>query len=86
MVLSWAFNSWEAPDAAAYVRMAFASIAGSTVAIVTVWGLVVWDLVRRNGKAQILTATLIAVAVTFFVGSNVAAAAESLLLRLSSLA
>ena len=35
------FNSYSAPDAAAYIRMAFATVAGQTIAVLTAVGLLV---------------------------------------------
>lgn len=60
------FNSWDAPDAAAYVRMAFAQVAGASIAIVTVAALVAQRIVRRRKLSDILTFALIAVVVTAF--------------------
>lgn len=48
MALVIIFNSNSAPDAAAYVRMAFAQVAGATVAIITVLGLLLHRIVRRS--------------------------------------
>lgn len=48
ILLGLIFLSQDAPDAAAYVRMAFAQVAGCVVAIGTVWWLVVHRLVRRS--------------------------------------
>lgn len=47
-LLSILAHSWGAPAAADYVRMAFATVSGSTVAIATVVGLWVFFLRRRS--------------------------------------
>jgi hypothetical protein len=84
LALTFSFNSWEAPDAAAYVRMAFASVAGSTIAIATVWGLLIRDIVHRNGRAQIATALIIALFVSYLAVSGIGAASRFLLQGLST--
>ena len=47
------FNSSSTPDAAAYVRMAFAQVVGATIAIVTVLGLLAHRILRRSPRATI---------------------------------
>ena len=42
------FNSYDTPDAASFVRMAFAQVAGATIAIGTAAGLFIQRIVRRN--------------------------------------
>ncbi|GAA1940950.1 hypothetical protein [Agromyces allii] len=51
LALGLAFNSYAAPDDAAFVRMAFAQVAGSTIAIVTMLALVALSLIRRTRAA-----------------------------------
>jgi hypothetical protein len=85
VALTLLFISRDAPDAEAYVRMAFASIAGITISLVTVWALVIWDIVHRNGKGQIATAIIIAVVVSYFAISGIGAASRFLLQGLASI-
>ena len=63
-LLTFIFNSWSAPDAEAYVRMAFASVAGSTIAIVTVLGVLVSRL--RERFSTVATFAVIALVVAFY--------------------
>lgn len=72
-------NSWDAPDAAAYVRMAFAAVAGSTIAIVTVVGLLVDRIVRRASLAAISTFAVIALVVVPLQVNAMSGAARNLL-------
>jgi hypothetical protein len=78
-------NSYSAPDAAAYVRMAFANVAGQTVAIVTVAGLLVWQIVSRARLTEIIRFAAIGAAVTFYAVSIIAAGGDMLLQRLDLL-
>lgn len=64
LAIGFLFNSWDAPDAAAYVRMAFAQVAGATIAIGTVAGLLLQRIIRRTSAGQIACFAFIAVAVT----------------------
>lgn len=82
VALMFAFNSWTEPDAAAYVRMAFAQVAGATIAIGTVVGLVLHRVVRRSPIGEIVWFAAIAVAIIAFQVGIVANAASSLLSRL----
>ncbi|WP_435748462.1 hypothetical protein [Microbacterium sp. PMB16] len=79
MGLGLAFNSWSAPDADAYVRMAFAQVAGATVAIVTVVGLVVQRIVRRSSVGDIAWFALIAVVITTWQVTGLSRTADFLL-------
>ena len=63
-LLTFVFNSWEAPDAEAYVRMAFASVAGSTLAIITVFAVLISRLRERFSTVAIYA--VIAVVVTYY--------------------
>ena len=63
LVLALFFNSWDAPTAADYVRMAFVSVACSTVAIVTVLGLLVDRIVRKAPLSTIAVLGVIALVV-----------------------
>ncbi|MFF2276801.1 hypothetical protein [Agromyces sp. NPDC058126] len=78
-----AFNSWSAPDDAAYVRMAFALVAAYTVAVITALGLVALSLVRRTRRATPMLIALAVIVMTFAVG-GLNLAAESLLRVLSN--
>ena len=82
MVLGIIFNSWSAPDADAYVRMAFAQVAGATIAIGTVVGLVVQRIARRRSIGDTAWFGLIAVVVTVWQISNLSRTADFLLIGL----
>lgn len=73
------FNSYTAPDAEAYVRMAFAQVAGATIAIGTVLGLVIQRIARRSPIRDTAWFGLIAVVVTAWQISNLARTADFLL-------
>jgi len=63
-LLTFVFNSWEAPNAEAYVRMAFASVAGSAIAIVTVFSVLISRL--RERFSTVVVCAVIAVVVTYY--------------------
>jgi hypothetical protein len=63
MALVMIFNSYTAPDAAAYIRMAFAQVAGATIAIITVVGLLLHRVVRRSPPSTIAWFAFIALIV-----------------------
>jgi len=73
----------EAPDDDAYVRMAFASVAGATIAIITVLGLLADRIVRRASASTIAIFTVIAVVVVPWQLGAVSGAGDLLLTRLS---
>ncbi|GAA2074413.1 hypothetical protein [Microbacterium hatanonis] len=73
------FNSYDAPDAAAYVRMAFAQVAGATIAIGTVAGLVVQRIIRRSSAGDVAWFAFIALVVTAWQVSNLSRTADFLL-------
>lgn len=73
------FNSYTAPNADAYVRMAFAQVAGATIAIGTVVGLVVQRIARRSPIRDTAWFGLIAVVVTAWQISNLTRTADFLL-------
>lgn len=73
------FNSYSAPDHDAYIRMAFAQVAGATIAIVTVLGLVLHRIVSRSPVGTIVWFALIAIAVISFQISQLARIASFLL-------
>lgn len=74
-----------APDAAAYVRIAFAEVVASTVAIMTVLGLAVHRIVWRRPARSITRLALIAVLVTWWQVGSIVATAATLVERLASL-
>ena len=80
-LLSIAANSWTSPDDADYVRMAFASVIGATVASVTVVGLWVFYLRRRS--PYLFWYTLGVVIVVAIQMSTISGAADTLLYRLA---
>ena len=63
MALVMIFNSYSAPDGAAYVRMAFAQVAGATIAIITVLGLLLHRVVRRSPPSTIAWFAFIALVI-----------------------
>jgi hypothetical protein len=82
MGLALAANSYGPPDDAAYVRMAFASVAGAAIAIGAVVGLVVDRIVRRASVSTIAIFGVIALVVVPWQLSIVSNAADLLLVRL----
>lgn len=80
LALVFACNSWGAPDDAAYVRMAFAQVAGSTVAIMTAVGVAVASRIRRTGATTALG--ILALFVTLTMIGSINTAAATLLQRL----
>ena len=73
------FMSYSAPDAAAYVRMAFASVAGATIAIITVLGLLIHRIVRRSPFGTIAWFAVIAVLITWWQLAGISSVANTLL-------
>lgn len=76
-------TSYDAPDDLAYVRMAFAQVAGATIAIGTAAGLVVQRIVRRSPLRDIVWSAVITVVITAWQLSTMSHAAETLLTRLA---
>jgi hypothetical protein len=75
--ISLAANSWTSPDAAAYVRMAFATVAGVIVAVASVLVLLVDRLVKRAPAG-----TMVALAIVALLwASSTLASTSDLLLR-----
>lgn len=82
MAIGVVFNSYSNPDADAYVRMAFAQVAGATIAMITVLGLVLHRVVRRSPIGTIAWFAFIAVVVISWQAAGLARAADLLLTRL----
>jgi hypothetical protein len=74
----------DAPDAAAWVQMAFGVVAGQTIAIVTVVGVLVTAIVRRSGVGSIATFAIIAGVVTSLALSTISSQAAHLVRLLGS--
>jgi len=72
-----------APADEDYVRMAFASVAGCTIGIVSVVGLLVDRIVRRASASTIALFAVIALVVAPWQLSGIAGASDLLLARLS---
>lgn len=72
-----------APTDEDYVRMAFASVAACTIAIVSVVGLLVDRIVRRATPSTIALFAVIALVVVPWQLSAISGAAEMLLVRLA---
>ncbi|PWC08108.1 hypothetical protein DF223_01770 [Mycetocola zhujimingii] len=73
------FNSYSAPGPDAYVRMAFAQVAGSTIAIVTVLALLLHRILSRSPVGTIAWFAFIAIVVISFQAFRLADAASFLL-------
>jgi hypothetical protein len=76
-------TSWSAPDPEAYVRMAFASVAGATLVIATVLGLLVDRIIRRATVSTIAIFAVIALMVVPDELGVLSRAADTLLFNLS---
>lgn len=81
--LGIAFGNVSAPDDEAYVRMAFATVAGATIAIACILGLLVDRIIRRATISTIAIFSVIALLVVPWQLNAIGAAADLLLLRLS---
>ena len=81
LLLAFAFNSYSTPDDAAFVRMAFSQVAGSTIAIATMLTLVIVSLVKRT-KAATPVLILAALLVTQYAAVSLSTAADMLLQRI----
>ena len=81
--LSLLNTSSSAPDDAAYVRMSFSAVAGATLAIATVLGLLVDRIIRRATVSTIAIFAVIALFVVPYELGVISSAAEQLLVRLS---
>lgn len=79
IALGLIFNSWAAPDDEAYIRMAFAQVAGATVAIITSVALVVQRIIRRRAIGDIAWFALIAIVITAWQFANLSHAVDFLL-------
>lgn len=73
-----------APDDADFVRMAFASVAGATIAIASVLGLLIDRVIRRAKLSTIAIFALIALVVVPWQLSAIQSAADLLLGRLGA--
>lgn len=83
LVLMLFFNHWDEPPDVDYVQMAFISVAGATVAIVTVLGLLVDRILRRASVSTIAIFAAIALVVTIAQIQSLGYASGLLLQRLS---
>ncbi|OUE25353.1 hypothetical protein [Clavibacter michiganensis] len=82
LAISFAANSWATPDAPAYVRMAFASVAGVVVAVASVLVLLVDRLVKRAPAGTMVALTVV---VLVWASSTLASTSDMLLQRLAQL-
>ena len=82
MALVLAFNSYGPPDAEAYVRMAFAQVAGSVVAICTAVGLFVQRLIARSPLVDVAWFAFLALVIAAWQWSALSAASATLLRNL----
>ncbi|MCJ1712149.1 hypothetical protein MT344_13275 [Clavibacter michiganensis subsp. phaseoli] len=78
--IALAANSWTSPDAAAYVRMAFATVAGVIVAVASVLVLLVDRLVKRAPAGTMVALTIVAL---LWAASTLASTSDLLLQRLA---
>jgi hypothetical protein len=83
LLLGLLFNSWSAPDAAAYVRMAFASVAGAVIAILTVLALLVDRIIHRAPVATVVTFAVLAGVVVVWSAGSVGRVADQLVHNLA---
>lgn len=74
-----------APDAATYVRMAFTEVIGSTIAIMTVLGLLFYRIVRRRSAQSIARLALLAVLIIWWQVGSIVESAMTLVERIASL-
>ncbi|WP_232499292.1 hypothetical protein [Agromyces humatus] len=81
VLLAFAFNSYTAPDDAAFIRMAFAQVAGNTIAIATMLTLVILSVASRT-KAATSTLVLSAAIVILVSAGSLSNAADTLLQRI----
>lgn len=72
-------NSYAAPDAEAYVRMAFAAVAAHVIAICTAFGVFIVSIVRRARVGSIVTFAIILAVVASLGLNGIAIQAEQLL-------
>lgn len=77
-------NSWDAPGSADYVRMAFGTVAGQTIAILTALAVLVVSLVRRIAIGAILANAFVALIVIVLAAGNIARAGHMLLVALGA--
>jgi hypothetical protein len=82
MLLGVAFNSYSAPDAAAYIRIAFASVAGMTISLIVVLALLVDRLIHRAPASGVAIAAFV---VTLSVLSGFSNVADNLMRNLANL-
>ncbi len=83
IVLVIAFNSYSAPDDAAYVRMAFASVAGATIGLLSSAVAVIYTFRHSRARAVRLLMCLASAFLAWQATGALAHASELLLLRLS---
>lgn len=83
VVLGLAFGNVAAPDDLAFVRMAFATVAGATVAIVSVTALLLDRIFRRASISTIAIFAAIALVVVPWEVAAIRTAGDMLLTRLS---
>lgn len=77
LALAVAFNSWAAPDDAAYIRMAFATVAGQTISILAAAGLLIVSIARKQRNATLVLA-VVTVIVIVYAAAGLMATAERL--------
>jgi hypothetical protein len=83
LLLGVVFNSYSAPDAAAYVRMAFASVAAIVIGIVTVLALLIDRIAHRAPRSEIVTFAVIALVVILWDAQSLGQVSERLITNLS---
>lgn len=67
-----------APNTEAFVRLAFAAVAGQTIAIATVCAVLVAAIIRRSPARRLLTFAIIAAVVTWVALNSINSYAEQL--------
>ncbi|WP_109211943.1 MULTISPECIES: hypothetical protein [Microbacterium] len=86
MVLNVVFNSYGALTVDGALRMAFATVAGQTLAILSAVTALVLTVKRRYAWPAIVAFTIITAVVAAWAFGNIAAAGDSLLIRLDVIA
>jgi len=82
LVLGLAFNSWGPLTPASAIAMAFATVAGHTIAVVSAVTVVFLSFARRSGGASVAMSLVVAAFVVLFALSNVSLAGDLLQQRL----
>jgi hypothetical protein len=86
LALSLVFNSWGALTVESAITMAFASVAGQTIAILAAVAIVVSSVVRKQGTSSLVLSLIVALVVISLAISSMASAGDLLQQRLALIA